>query len=784
MALGVIKTNYGNIKNSAAAEVFDTMVTVAKTAKAVAQSKTEGYELVKGGTYTDAQIKNAVTGAPGELAPGLMRAEVVDTDGNVRKIMIYQPTDPNLYDRFAAEDGSRRYNGELIDGARKTANLPTIGEFDITKMETTQVDPSNKDRKLTVGELTWKNLLSDWKVGIDNGSINADDPRAKLFAAIRAKGALESGLDMTVLDISMGQNLAKGSKEDFRDIVDEGKLDAKLAELFANDAVQSDFQKNQAEAVNLLPNKDEILSKLKDVAFSEDYIRYLNGLSQSGQSGIAEADIAATYSALATFDPSLAADFARSVQADGVTIELDRLIADPSLIDDENMGTATQDVIKTLLGAAKKGGIDMLRRGLETDRFIEEVLKDKQTAATFGRAMNELGHVYQQKGNLIQADIDRVFSKEIYKGLNEGSRGVALQVASNLNSTGSLGATGGLISLVSGIYQLAGKGGTLADTPEERVSVAKDFISFAGVSSHFVNLGSRAYDKIRGTKINTMLGLDKTLPELFRSGLPIGGAQFGPDEMVKLADEFEKLIADAPEMDREALAKKLNLNNDQLGMVINGYEKGFTEYPLVKGSTPNTRAFTAFLRVVEAGANVVTGVADVVLGGLKIKRSVDVGDEVGIAHGAITVASGLFTFAGGAAQAAGLIGVNIARLVAGPFLLVGAAFAVALTPFLIVEDVRHNNNMDKNRDDIRNLFATLDNEGVLVEKGYKRFEFLDDYMYSHGERDTPDGISLFEYRADEYAFYDKHGRLPENGFDSVTHHDYKGDGPNLNSQLE
>lgn len=93
MALGVIKTNYGNIKNSAAAEVFDTMVTVAKTAKAVAQSKTEGYEIVKGGTYTDAQIKNAVTGAPGELAPGLMRAEVVDTDGNVRKIMIYQPTD-------------------------------------------------------------------------------------------------------------------------------------------------------------------------------------------------------------------------------------------------------------------------------------------------------------------------------------------------------------------------------------------------------------------------------------------------------------------------------------------------------------------------------------------------------------------------------------------------------------------------------------------------------------------------------------------------------------------
>ena len=172
------------------------------------------------------------------------------------------------------------------------------------------------------------------------------------------------------------------------------------------------------------------------------------------------------------------------------------------------------------------------------------------------------------------------------------------------------------------------------------------------------------------------------------------------------------------------------------------------------------------------------------LGGLKIKSGLASNDKVAVAQGAITVAAGAFNFAGGGAQMAALLGSNAARAIAAPLLWIGAALTVALTPFLIVEDIKHNNRMDAHRDDLQQLFADLDKQGLLTEDGLERYEFLDAYMYNYGQRDAPDDETIFDFRKEEYEFFADGGYLPSPGFDDVEHVDYGGDGSNLQTRMD
>jgi hypothetical protein len=687
---------------------------------------------------------------------------------------------------FESLKGPELTEDDKIDFAREKAGLPPASEVDVGNLETTTVDASDKNRKLTVSQMTWQNLMTEWKTGIDNGTIAKDDDRAKLYNALRAQAASENGLDMVVLDISMGQNTTKATGDDFSSIIDRAKVDEQVASLFGSESVQKDFMSQQSKAIDALPDKDGVREKLESMAFSEEYSRYLADLKESGQAEMAEADIAKTYASLASFDPEKAAQFSQHLMVDSTTMDLDKLMADPSLISADNTALATQDTIKTLLAALKKGGIDMTRRTVETERFIQEFLGDKQTAKAFGDALTELGATFAKNGTVTADDISKVMGKDVYKTLGEGAHGSMLKTITELNSNGALGSAGGLISLASGIYQLAGKGGTLADTPEERLAIAKDFVSVLGAGQHFVNLGSNIFDKVNGTNVNQMLGLDKSLPEIFGKDIPEGSGRnmsLVEGDLKKIFEDFNSAIDAAPVPDKEKLASKLDLTPEQWTKLNDGFRDGFAKNPGLNGSTPTSRGVSAFLRVMDAGANTFTGVADLVLGGLKIKSGLTSNDQVAVAQGAITVAAGAFNVAGGGAQMAAVMGVNAARALAGPLLWAGAALTVALTPFLIVEDIKHNNRMDAHRDDLENLFKELDAQGLLTEDGLERFEFLDKYMYAYGQRDAPDDQSVFEYRDEEYQFYTGEGHLPEEGFDDVVHHDFEGDGANLDTQM-
>lgn len=689
-----------------------------------------------------------------------------------------------------ADDAQRLTDNSAIDTARRDHDLPAASETDIQSMETSEVDPNDSSRNLSVSELTWQNLINDWKQGIEDGTIAEDDERAQFYRALRAQGALENGLDMTSLDISTGQSLEHATGDDLSAIIDGEKLDQRLGELFASDAVQKDYQSALAGAVDKVENADEIAANLEAMAFSEDYVSYIAELRANGQGELAEADISQTYSALAALFPATeesdkAAEFAQSLQLDASIVDLDNLIANPDQINDANLATATQDTVKMILTALKRGGVDIPRRTAETiDKFVNEYLNNQQTAKNFGKALQQLGDLFQKNGKVTQGDIDNLMKDGVYKALNEKTNGGMLSLISTLNSNGALGSAGGLISLASGIYQLAGKGGSLADTPEERLAIAKDMISFFGASQHFVNLGSNIIDKVGGTQVNAMLGLDKSLPDIWGQDKAKGKAPAPDSEAwVRFADNLQEIVDSAPVADRDKLAKKLDLSGDELGKVMDGMEKGYVARPGLPGATDLTRGISSFLRVLDAGANITTGVMDTVLGGLMIKRGADSNDGATIAQGAITVAAGAFGTAGGGSAMAALRGIGFARAAAGPLFWVSAALTLATLPFAIVQDIKYNNALDAHRDDLNDLFASLDGDGLLKQDGLDKYTFLDAYMYGYGQRDAPDDESIFDYRGDEYEFYAEEGHLPDPVWDDFEHQDYAGDGSNLDTQM-
>ncbi|WP_342596129.1 hypothetical protein AAGT95_08020 [Salinicola lusitanus] len=698
----------------------------------------------------------------------------------------------NVFDGYWSRHGGETNTQRLsdnaeLDTARRDHDLPAFSDVDIQSMETSESDPDDSSRKLTVSELTWQNLIEAWKTGIEDGSIDKNDERAQFYRALRAQGALDNGLDLVGLDISEGLSLDHVTGDDLSSVIDGEKLDASLGELFASEAVQEDYLEAQEGAVDKVADKDDIASRLEETAFSEAYIDYINDLRESGQGELAEQDISRTYNALSTLFPATeesdkAAEFAQNLQLDSMITDLDDLLANPANINDANLAAGTQDVVKTVLTALKRAGIDIPRRTAESiDKFVHEFLNNEQSAKTFGKALQELGDKFEKNGSLTEADIKKTLSKDVYTALNEKTNGGMMSLVSHLNGNGALGSVGGLISLTSGIYQLAG--GRVSDKAEAGVAITKELVSFLGASQHFVNLGSNIIDTVSGSKLNEMLGLDKTLDGIWSTDKPTPGSQ-DPDRFLRLSENFQSVVDTASVDDQGKLGKILDLTPEEAEAVVKGVDKGFTSNPELPGATTTTRSISSFLRVLDGAANGTAGALDIALGGLMIKRGADSGDGATIGQGAVTVAAGAFGLAGGASSLAALKGIAVARAATGPLFWISAGLTLATLPFSIVQDIKRTNALEGHEADLKELFTSLDEDGLLTEDGLTRYEFLEAYVRNYGQRDAPDDESILDYRSDEYEFYVREGHLPDSTWDDFEHEDYAGDGSNLETKMD
>lgn len=638
---------------------------------------------------------------------------------------------------------------------------------------------------LTVSELATQNLIEQYRAGVADGSIAKDDPRARLVRALEAQAAYSNGRGLTGYseaqgafggtwrEFSDGQTQLTGA--DMHDIIDGPKLQAELARLFADPTVSKDYQGKLTDAINTLPNKDEIKQKLLDMVgeHRDQYVAYLKDLKDQGKLSEAQQDLSDTLTALSMFDPEAATRAAQDIQADGLTSDLNDLVADPSKISDENKVEATKDLFGLLKSVLKGDLLDLPRRTQETiEKFLEEGLNGKQKASGVAKALEELGQVYKNQGSIKQSDIDKALSKPYIPIADRGTLG---EVFSALNTKGILGSLGGGVSLFSGIYQLVGNGGKLGETPQQRLAIAKDFISFAGASNHFVKAGDAVAALVGKGGVGDLLGLDKTLPEIWgKQGVQGSKVDFKGEVPEALRTRIETALDNVP-------SYKMDFNTllgDSAGSAEDAARLGQSIGQRLETSGvsagKSAKIAGSVIKVLGPAADLVGGFADIVLGAFTLKSGIASNDALTKAQGGIQIAAGAFGASAGVLGGAALVGAGSAAALAGPFFLV--AIALTVVAGIVGYFVDHNKKQkatEKENDWYRDLAA----DGLLQEDWADKVEYAHYSIHHYGGREAPADDSLFRFQQAEWEHFDatpqKDGSS-ENRLDESLHKDQNG----------
>ncbi|RSC26972.1 hypothetical protein EGT09_11355 [Pseudomonas putida] len=744
-------------------ELFKQVATANDTWGKIHDSEKEGYKLA--GPNDFLKNKDMSFGSPDELGDGLIRFE---TDEG--KFIVSKELSPQLYDEVVGKwEGWTK--GE-VDETRSKYNLPPREELDALNLKT-GVKADEKDAsspELTVGELATKELLDSYRKGVQDGSIAKDDPRAKLVRALEAQAAYQNGRGITGYEEEPGafggtwrvfdKEQTELTSADMHDIIDGGKLKEQISTLFADETIQKDYKSKMDDALNRIPNKDEVKQKLLDLTNNPDYIAYLKDLQKQGKDHEAKEDLNNTLSALSLFDPEAATKAAQSIQADGLTSDLNDLVGDPSKISDENKELATKDLFGLLKSVLKGSLLDMPRRTQEViEKFLEEGLQGKQKSSVVTKVLEELSQIDMAKGSISEADLKTVLSKPYVPIADRGTLG---EVFSALNSKGILGTLGAGVNLFSGIYQLVGQGGKLGETWQQRLSIAKDFVSFAGAGSHFAKVGDAIGGLVGKSGLVDFLGLDKTLPEIWgKGGIQEPKFEFKLSELpastkAKIAEALDTLpgskLGDFSDVLGDG-AGNANAAKNAYGGITQRLEDAVSASGTVK-LPPGKAAKIAgsVIKVLGPATDLAGGFADIVLGAFTIKNAIKDGDPLAKASGGLQIAGGAFGASAGVLGAASLFGAGTAAALTGPFFLVGVVLGVI--GGIIGYFVDHNKRQkasEKENDWYRDLAA----DGLLQGDWADKVEYAHYSIHHYGDREAPEDDSLFRFQEAEWKHFDE-----------------------------
>lgn len=744
-------------------DLFEKVTTLNDAWTKIHKSEEEGYKLA--GEHDFIKGDNFVVGSPDELGSGLIRYET--SEG---KFIVSQDQSPQLYDDVV-EKWNELGTGNIGD-TRSKHNLPPVEELDLMGQKTgVKADKDDKNsEELNVGELATKELLDQYRAGVEDGSIAKDDPRAKLVRAIEAQAAYDNGRGLTGYEEEQGafggtwrefdSEQTQLTSADMHDIIDGGKLQEQLTTLFSDPTIQKDYQTKMTEALDKVPNKDEIKQKLLDLTANPDYVLYLKDLQSQGLGQEAQKDLSDTLSSLALVDPEAASKAAQSIQADGLTSDLNDLVADPSKISDENNALAVKDLFGLLKSELKGILVDLPRFMQPTfEKFIQEGVVGNAKPADIAKALKEVGDAYQKNGKVTGADIKTALSKPYIPVADRGKIG---EIFNTLNSKGVMGSVAAGVSLFSAIYQMVGNGGKLGETPIQRLSIAKDFISFAGAASHFIKMGDAVADLMGKGGLVDMLGLDKTLPEIwgkdnFSKAKEVRVSGISANNLTEIrtaldATDDYKLsstlgdMAGGPEAERQAMGGITQRLDDAV--------QATTGTKLAAGTA--SKIAGSVVKVLGPATDLAGGFADIVLGAFTIKDGVKSGDKLAQAAGGLQIAGGAFGASAGVLGGAALLGAGAgagaaAAALAGPFFLVGVVIAVV--GGIIGYFVDHNKKQkasEKENDWYRDLAA----DGLLQSDWGDKVEYAHYSIHHYREREAPEDDSLFRFQSAEWEHFD------------------------------
>ncbi|PJK33152.1 hypothetical protein CWC48_27125 [Pseudomonas sp. S10E 269] len=769
------------VSSDVSPELFKRVATANETWAKIHTSEGEGYKLAGPNDF----LKNTdiTFGSPDELGDGLIRYET--SEG---KVIVSKELSPQLYDDVAAKWEAS--SASSVDDTRAKHNLPKADELDVLNMDT-GVHADEKDDKsptLSVSELATTQLIDTYRAGVKDGSIPKDDPRAKLVRALEAQAAYQNGHGITGYEEAkrpfnttwreFDDKQTELTSADMHDIIDGKAVQKQIGELFNDPTVQADYKSKMDEAINKLPNKDEIKQKLLDLTSNPEYVLYLKDLQSQGKTYEAQKDLSDTLTSLQLFDPEAASKAAQNIQADGLTTDLNAILADPSKISDENKELATKDLFGLLKGVLKGNVLDLPRRTQETlEKFLNEGLQGKEKSAAVTKALEELGDVYKKNGVISETDLKTALSKPY---IPVADRGMLGEVFNTLNSKGILGSLGAGVSLFSGIYQLVGKGGKLGETPAQRMTIAKDFLSFAGGSSHFVRLGDKIGESLGKGGLVDFLGLDKTLPEIWgKTGMQEPNFEFRVSE---LPSEVKSKIATAldavPDSQYDGISTLFGDGDKAVTEATEGLathlDDGLAAAGAAKlGASKSAKIAGSVIKVLGPATDIAGGFADIVLGALAIKSGVKDKDPLAQAAGGLQVAGGAFGASAGVLGAAALFGAGTAAALTGPLFLVGVVLAVV--GGIIGYFVDHNKKQ-KATEKENDWYRDLAGDGLLQDNWADKVEYAHYEIHHYGGRDAPTDDSIFRFQQSEWEHFDEtpqKGGSSSNRLDGGLHKDYK-----------
>lgn len=794
-----------------APQSFQAYAEAGKTLDGITRAQGDGYRLANKDDYLPSTEDISAMGGVGEYGPGLIAFTYQKPGGEQEKIVVSEADNPELFAQVAGHRSEITAQLDNVDELRKQYGLPPSSELSVNDLPTTEKDEDGNT--LSIQDLTLQNLVKEYRAGVENGSIGTDDPRAKFLRTLEAKSMSDNG--MTVIP-----EHGRGYKADASDpvevtgrdvreeIFDVKAIDQTLAELSSDKTIAADMERFDKDAKSKVEGGEgkitETQDKLKTSANSEGFRNYIKFLQDNGKTELAQEEVQQTYLGLAQIDPAVAEQFKGDLSRDTMIMDLDAIMADPSKISEDNSALAAIDTTKYWLRAAR-GMTDIPTQLINTwETTVEKFMKNKDDAVSFSKIYAELGDKYMRNGKITDVDIKDAMAaeKNAFKSLSSTEKDSMTKMFTTMKDTGTMGSVSGIFGLARGIYQLHGDAGHMASTPEGRLGIAADFITFASFSNGFLTLGSKTTDLILKTKIYDNLGLSKTIPDMWRNPgtvppvdvetdlakhlsaqgfLPEKPDTYVPDGKGGFrvepggANSGGSWITDSKGGGavRGGAANPTNFPNYDPEAFKAGYLDGNnnTKYR-IEGAGNASRIAGSVSRFIGSSADLAGAVTGIVLGAFGIRDGLKNHDSLQTASGFLGVFGGASGVVAGIASvngAWGLIGGAAGRVIGalGPVGFVASAVLGFVGAILGTIKSKKLHKISGQKWDQLKQF---EKDGLLKPDGASNYVWLQTYLSNYRQRDAPEGQSVFDYRKKEFTGEDK------------THNDYIGDGLNENTK--
>lgn len=555
---GVLMVKWGRgdtqvVLEAIAPAAYERFMQMHSTLEGISAAEKEGFRLAGNDDYLSSTEDVKDIGVPDQLGQGLITYVVHKPGGEEQKFVVSADYNPALHAQLLEAATAKQMSPEVLSELRTTYNIPADSELSVDTLATTEKD--EKGSPLSLQDLQFKLMYDEYKAGVESGSIDKNDPRAKFIRALDAKSRVENGMPIVphgsvdTIFVAPGEPMWLESRDVRDTIFDARAVDEALAKGISDPQIQKDLERFKSEARSKVEGGEEKINaveqRLEALAGSDDLRLYLKALEDAGQGDAAKMEVQRIYMGLAHFDVQKADDFVRDLSRDGWLMELDKIMGDPGSVSAENAALAGSDTTNFILRAMRAAG-DMpshLINAYETT--FQKIYQNKATAADIDKVWRELGEtakVRELTTDDVRAAMDKTesFKASGFSPLSASEKSNVFTMFAHLKDAGVLGSVSGTMGLIRGIYQLVGNPTNLAATAEGRLVIASDFVTFLSFSNGFMTLGSKTYDSLFNTHTNAKFGLSTPIQDLLWGADPTVTYPLGA---AGLQDELHKLTA-------------------------------------------------------------------------------------------------------------------------------------------------------------------------------------------------------------------------------------------------